>query len=805
MKRFNISFLILLFSLTCLTQSSFNTFQLKAEWQFRQSDAAAWLTATVPGCVHTDLIDNGVIKHPFFGDNEKECQWVGEKNWVYETIPFEVDDSLLNRSVVRMKFKGLDTYADVYLNDKLLLKSDNAFRTWEVDVRKLLKKAGNVIRINFYSPLPIAEERLKGLAYPLPGAPQRAVVRKPQFHYGWDWGPKLITCGITKSIEIVAYDDARFTNIYIEQVKVTEKLAELKTTFTIHSDNEQNCSVLFEMVKNGDNWTSDVHLKRGMNIVELPFEIEYPYRWWCNGQGVPNLYEFSVLLKNGDKVIDSRMERTGIRNIKLVTEKDSIGESFYFMLNEKPVFVKGANYIPIKYFPGEATEADYKKLLKSCKDANINMLRVWGGGVYEDDIFYRLCDENGIMVWQDFMFACSMYPADSIFVTTLIEEANEQTIRLRNHPSIALWCGNNENAEGWENWGWKQGLSDRQQFQIWRAYKDVFDLTLRKAVDKNTQTDYWESSPLFGRADQRSLTEGDSHYWGLWHDEKPFEALSANVPRFMSEFGMQSFPSDTVVKEMMTGNKLSYQDTGMGVHQKHERGFKLMDKYMQNWYPKLSHDDLEKYSRMTQVVQAEGIALGIEAQRRAMPRCMGTMYWQLNDLWPSFSWSGMDYKGTPKLLHDYLQTVYAPQLISCVIVEDELLIYWISDNELADDSLILQFSIYDDDNIPVLNAVNKDLVSLYSYSAIGIPLTSGSHIIARMPVKDILAKQSPENKLIDVSLTHPGAISPAYRRIQKLIPESDHFLIPARMTYNTFEPKSKRKIEHVGIRFEKLK
>lgn len=805
MKSTLLFFFLFLMGHHMYAQNNLNVFAVDMKWKFRQSDGADWRDAVVPGCVHADLMKQQIIKDPFLGTNEKDCQWVEQKDWIYETIPFDVEDSILQRSVVRMRFSGLDTYADVFLNEKLLFNADNAFRTWEVDVKKVLKESGNVLRVVFHSPIPIAQQKIKSLPYPLPGAAERAVTRKPQFHFGWDWGPRLVTCGITKPINLISYEDARFTDIYIDQIKVSERLAQLKATFTVHSNQEMSCLVSFEMLRTGDVWSTDVSLKKGMNLIDLPFEINYPYRWWCNGQGTPNLYEFEVNMKKDEHVMDHQKVKTGIRDLKLVTEKDSIGESFYFSLNDKRVFIKGANYIPLKYFPGQATEADYRKMLQSCKDANINMLRVWGGGVYEDDVFYKLCDEMGIMIWQDFMFACSMYPADSVFVSGLIEEAKEQTIRLRNHPCIALWCGNNENAEGWENWGWQQGLSDHQKFQISRAYKDVFDLTLKKAVEKNTRTPYWESSPRYGRADKRNLTEGDSHYWGLWHDEEPFEVLQTKVPRFMSEYGMQAFPSHEAVLSMMTKSTESYSDPGMEAHQKHNRGFKLMDKYMQNWYPKVSHDDLVKYGRMTQVVQAEGIVLGIEAQRRAMPRCMGTMYWQLNDVWPSFSWSGMDYLGKPKLLHDYLQTVYAPQLISCVVERGELLIYWISDNELAEDSMNLQFFIYDAQHIPDLQNFNPQLDNVYQSENKLVFLKNGSSIIAKLPLTDILGKTSPKDKLIEVVLTLPGTQLPSFRRVQKLVPSSDLFLVPESKKYAVFEPKSKKKHEMTGISFTILK
>lgn len=747
---------------------------LKLDWKFRQANKELWLTAKVPGCVHTDLISNSVIEHPFYGTNESSCQWVGEQDWIYESQPFDIDKEKHNKEVMRMRFKGLDTYADVYLNDELLFKGDNAFRTWEVDVKKKLKDKGNILRIYFHSPLPIGEERLKSLPYPLPYEGMRAVTRKPQFHYGWDWGPKLITCGITKDIELIAYDKARFEDIYIEQIRVTEQIAQLKTTFTIHAAKEGDYSILFEMLRTGENWTTDVKLKKGMNLVELPFDVEGPYRWWCNGQGNQNLYVFNAVLHYGDELIETRTIQTGIRDIKLITQKDSIGESFYFSLNDSPVFAKGANFIPLKFFPGEATEEDYRKMILSCKEANINMLRVWGGGVYEEDIFYKLCDEHGIMVWQDFMFACAMYPADSAFVATVIEEAEQQTIRLRNHPCIALWCGNNENAEGWERWGWQQGLNNDQKFRLSRAYEDVFNRTLPKIVKKNTHTDYWESSPRFGRADARSFTEGDAHYWGLWHDEEPFEGLLNKVPRFMSEYGMQSFPSDAVLKEMMVGDDFSFSNTGVAQHQKHNRGFKLMDKYMQYWYPKVSTDSLLFYSKMTQAVQAEGIGMGIEAHRRAMPRCMGTLYWQLNDVWPSFSWSGIDYKGNSKLLHHHLKTVYAPQLISCIVENDELLIYWISDNYIKDEKLNLVFSIYDTDKNP--ESSQEAPAIIYQSQSYEVNLTQGSHIIHRIAVKELLGKQSPTDKVIAVTLEDKAG-KEKYQRKQKLVSKSNAYLL----------------------------
>jgi beta-mannosidase len=424
---------------------------------------------------------------------------------------------------------------------------------------------------------------------------------------------------------------------YFNTYSVTEQIAKMKYEAKVYSQTDADVLVKLTCNTNRNETDSTYSLKAGVNLIELPFEIQHPQLWWCNGQGHASLYSFEVKMLVQGKEHARQTDLIGLRDMRLITQPDSIGESFYFQLNGQPVFAKGANYIPMRYFPGEATEADYLKLIMQCKDAHINMLRVWGGGVYEDDVFYDLCDQYGIMIWHDFMFACSMYPGDAAFLENVRIEAEQQVRRLRNHACIAMWCGNNENAEGWERWGWKSGLSESQVEAVQKAYDDVFKKILPNMVSANSRTDYWESSPRLGRGDVRSIDQGDSHYWGVWHDAQPFEVLQAKVPRFMSEFGTQSYPSQEVVEEMMEGDEVSIRDEGIVQHQKHGRGFDLMDMYLNNWYPEVSKDEVALYGAMTQVVQAEGIAMGIEAQRRAMPRCMGTLYWQLNDVWPAFS------------------------------------------------------------------------------------------------------------------------------------------------------------------------
>ena len=808
-------FRILFFSLSLIAQAiSAQIVQLpfQASWRVGElgsgkKRASEWVSAVVPGCVHTDLIRAEKIDHPFYGTNETDCQWMEKKSWVYETLPFAVPIDIFSKSKIALRFNGLDTYAQVQLNGVDILTTNNAHRSWEVDVKSLLKSEGNVLRIVFDSAVERAKESLQLLSYPIPGDSIRAVVRKPQFHFGWDWGPRLVTCGITKSIEWIAFDEVRINEIYFEQVSVNETNAEILLHASITA--LQPTKVQIRVTgKNIDGlWSQDLQITTvGQSEFTIPILINNPMLWWCNGQGSPALYSFDVDLVANERVLDHRDELIGIRDVQLITERDSIGESFFFQLNGQPIFMKGANYIPMRYFPGESTETDYRQLIQQCKDAHINMLRVWGGGVYEDEIFYDLCDQNGILVWHDFMFACSMYPGDESFLQNVAAEAVEQVKRLRNHPCIALWCGNNENSEGWERWGWKSGLTNEQIDILQKGYDEVFKKLLPGIVAQFSKTNYWESSPRLGRGDARSISEGDSHYWGVWHDEEPFEVLQTKVPRFMSEFGMQSYPSEEVLMEMLEEDEFSMNDAGIAQHQKHSRGFSLMEKYMNNWYEPVSPDDYKMYSEMTQVVQAEGMMMGIEAQRRAMPNCMGSLFWQLNDVWPSFSWSSIDYKGRPKLLHESLKTVYAPQLISCTMNGDELQIWWISDSRIDTDKMELDYAIYDGTTFqgePNAKLRSKDAAN-YQSSKMDCTISYGSRMIHSILLED-LGIESPENLVIEVRISYPGQANPEYKRVQKIIAKSDMAVIPYKASYSAYDPKTRSKTEYSTILYKRLK
>lgn len=747
---------------------------LEADWEFSSADSGIWRRASVPGCNFTDLQMNGVIADPLIGTNEEKCQWVGERDWVYRTSEFDLPKELQGRNQLFLRFNGLDTYATVILNDEVILVANNAFRSWEVDVKKIIKKRNNRIIIRFANPLKAGEKHLKSLPYPLPGDGVRAVSRKPQFHYGWDFGPKLLLSGITDEIEWLAWDIARFSNVYIRQDKVTEKEAILTAVFEIRVDKNDPCSLFFHIPQLADTYHTKLTLKKGMNLVELPLRIPFPKLWWCNGQGDPFLYTMHAWMTSGERLLDKHVLKKGIRQLDLVTRKDSIGETFQFELNGLPVYAKGANMVPLSYFPAQKTQEDYRELLTMCRNANFNMLRVWGGGVYENDEFYKLCDEMGIMVWQDFMFAGSMYPADSLFVVNIIEEANEQTRRLRNHACMALWCGNNETSEGWERWGWQYGLSDKDRTRIKRAYDDVFLRTLAPIVKKNTGSRYWESSPRYGRGDPRSMKEGDCHYWGVWHDELPLETYSSTIPRFMSEFGIQSYPSMRVMKMICGGDAPDPNHPGLRTHQKHVRGFKLMKDYVRSWYPPVDEKDLRSYAQLTQAMQAEAICLGVEAQRRSAPRCMGSLYWQLNDVWPAFSWSSIDYAGVPKLLFTMVGESFAPKLISYEVKNNNLKVYFIND-----------LSRPDSETLDMYLAVRTwDGKEVYSYSSADNKLSNGISLLHEKDFGDLAITDLRDHVIIVELRDLSSQIQ--YRRYGKLLPQSNLFFVPHESNGKTY-------------------
>ena len=665
-------------------------------WKFRQARLTNWYPATVPGVVHTDLLQNKIIEDPFFRLNERGLQWIDKEDWVYETC-FTLAADMMRKENMELVFEGLDTYADVYLNDECILKADNMFRCWSIPVRQYIREENNILKVYFHSPVKIDVPKWDALPYQYPASNDQSengglfnkkisiFARKAGYHYGWDWGPRLVTSGIWRPVYIRAWSDLRINDVFIEQKEVGAGRAVIAGHVELDADKDMN-GVLVTITDEVTGrvlgeWQAD--LKRGTNRVTVDFVLHKPKLWWSNGLGEPFLYRFRTDIIAGGELLDSKTERVGIRSLKVVHQPDKDGHTFYIELNGHPVFAKGANYIPSDNFLPRVTPENYKRTILDAAGVNMNMLRVWGGGIYENDVFYDLCDEHGIMIWQDFMFACSMYPAEGALLDNIHQEAVDNVKRLRNHACIALWCGNNECQDAWLGWGWKREI-ERQNKEyadkIWAQYRQQYHVTLPGVVKEYAPgTFYWPSSPFAFEGEMSGTTDGDRHYWSVWHGKAPISDYDSEKSRFFSEYGFQSFPEFESVKRYAPYPE--DWDIRSEVMMSHQRGGDhangLIETYLLNEYKKPR--DFRAFLYMNHVLQGDAIKTAIESHRRQMPYNMGTLFWQHNDCWPVASWASRDYYGRWKAQHYYVRKAYDDILISSVVEGDDLIVYAVSD------------------------------------------------------------------------------------------------------------------------------
>jgi beta-mannosidase len=668
---------------------------LNSGWEFRQvpaatptqppaaatSDATQWRPAVVPGSVHLDLLRNKLIPDPFYRDNEAKLQWIENADWEYRTT-VQATPALLGQNNVDLVFEGLDAYSKVYLNDKLILTADNMFRLWRVNVKADLKAGANSLRVVFPSPIKAASEiaandpwREKTHTDP------KTYIRKAAYEFGWDWGPRFVTSGIWRPVRLEAWDTARISNVHIRQLDVSAAVAHLLAEVEVTASDAGNSTISVDYGASGKHTdaTRAVQLQPGVNHVTLPIDISNPQLWFPAGYGTQPIYKFQVQLKSAKQTLDEATAKTGLRSIVLRREPDQWGRSFEFVINGIPVFGKGADVIPFDSFPTRVTTQQYRQVLQSAVDANMNMVRHWGGGYYETDEFYDLCDELGIMIWQDFMFGNDWQPGTYDWKLNVSREAEQQVRRLRNHPSIVVWCGNNETevALAWKD---RDKLNPEIRFQMWQDYVTTFSGILAAAVNRLApETPYWPSSPS---ADYEELSDkyqsGDMHDWSVWHGRVPFADYEKHNPRFMTEYGFQSFPEMRTVETFtIPEDRIDIFTPVMLAHQKNNAGNAIIRDYMLRDYPQPK--DFASFLYASQVLQAEGIKVGAEHLRRNRPRTMGSIYWQLNDCWPVASWSSLDYYGRWKALHYYARRFYAPVLVSPHQEEGNVAVYVVSD------------------------------------------------------------------------------------------------------------------------------
>jgi len=629
---------------------------LLSDWKFLEPQSRRWLDARVPGCAHTDLLDHELIPAPYWGRNELNLQHLEELDFTYRK-GFQVDEALLAEEQIDLVFEGVDTVAAIFLNGKELARVDNMFIGYRFNVTELLKTgAENIIEVRFRSPMKEIRDRLTGEELiewndPVGGSSR---LRKQACAFGWDWGPRFVSSGLWKPVYLEAWSGNRFRSVGIHQEHSRGKV---KLSFSPRMERRAS-GTLEGTISLADKVVAEF---QGSEIV-----IKDPALWWPNGHGEQPLYQVELrwLDKTG-RVADTWRRKIGLRTIELDRHPDEFGESFQFVVNGRVIFAKGANWIPADSFVARVTREEYDNLLSSAVDAHMNMIRIWGGGIYEMEDFYDLCDEKGLLVWQDFMFACALYPGDRKFLASVKAEAEFQVQRLAHRACLALWCGNNEIEQ----------MPDKIASTKARkkAYESVFYDILPAAVAKyDGATTYWPCSPHNPEGYEKGHNNergGDCHFWDVWHMRKPVSTYEEKNFRFCSEFGMQSYSSLEVAKTYCNEEDLNVFGPVMENHQKNGAGNLIIMDYVSRLYrfPK----DYRSLSYLSQLNQAYCMKVGIEHFRRSMPRTMGALYWQLNDCWPVASWSSLEYKGRWKALQYECRRFFAPALLSLKVLGEE--------------------------------------------------------------------------------------------------------------------------------------
>jgi len=631
---------------------------LTGDWRVKEAGSAdplgareadgEWLSALVPGCIHTDLMRAERIPDPFYGFNDLDVQWVADRDWLYERT-FDCPAELLGMKRIELVCKGLDTYAHVVLNGTEIGRADNMFREWRWDVTGLLKESGNELLVLFESPVRKSMEVCEanpGLGEKIRD-PRRSYVRKAQYAFGWDWGPVLNTSGIWRPIHLEAYSEGRLADVCTRTSWDDPERPVVHVGVTVEAVSAVRATVRATLSEHGCDATAgtEAELEAGANLCELELSVADPKLWWPAGAGAQPLYTLSVTVETAAGQLGARTLSVGLRRVELVREKDDEGESFVIHVNGEPVFCRGANWIPADSFLPRVTREDYEEWVKAARDANMNMLRVWGGGVYEDDAFFDVCDRLGIMVWQDFMFACAAYP-DFLdgFCDSVRVEAEYNVRRLRNHPSLVLWCGNNENQ-------WlKPGCPGE------KLYDDVLPEVCARL---DPTRPYWPGSP-YGGSEPNDPREGDQHCWRPWSMWGAPEEYRDYNGRFISEFGMQAPPPMETIRESIPSSGHHILSRVMEHHNRMDRGTQRLFLYLTAFFRVPT--SLEDTVYLMQLMQGESIKMGVEYWRSRKFLTAGALFWQHNDCWPVSSWSCMDYKRRPKALFYYAKRFFAPVL-----------------------------------------------------------------------------------------------------------------------------------------------
>lgn len=649
---------------------------LDGPWTFRQADPLAPThPATVPGSIYTDLLRAGLIEDPFWRDRETSLQWIGKAAWLYART-FAVTSELLAQDKIILHADGLDTLAEIRLNGHFIAYADNQHITWEWDIKALLHPGENLLEIRFDPPDAFLAEKAK--INPLPawnefgGYQHRGWLRKAHSNFGWDWGPVLVSCGIWRSLSVLAFSGARLADVNPTQHHAPDGSVTLDVCIQLEITDSSVHHAELELTLDG-KLIASARVTFATSASSAPqatatLTIPQPELWWPNDLGAHPLYTLTVrLLDAADDELDQWQRRLGLRRLDLARRPDAWGESFQFECNGTPFFAKGSNWAPPLPYANWPEGDGWKTLLRDAAAAHMNMIRVWGGAYFPPDAFFDLCDELGLTVWQDFPFACGPYPGfDPHFLASIEREARDNIRRLRHHACLALWCGNNEvepTFVGPERKEAKEG-----QMSV-ADYDKIFHDVLPAAVSAlSPQVAYWPASPAHPTRDRSVFAwpfapdAGDTHIWEIWFSDSPFENYRNYSNRFVSEFGFQSFPHPQTIAAYTRPDERQLNSPVMEFHQRSAPGNKQMIKFILEWFrfPE-KRDDL---IHLTQLIQALAVKTGVEHWRRKVPQTMGALYWQLNDTWPCPSWSSIDFFGRWKALHHFAARFFAPVLVT---------------------------------------------------------------------------------------------------------------------------------------------
>ena len=658
---------------------------LNGQWRMKQAGEPEWHRGSVPGTVYTDLLSDHTIVDPYVGENEDEVRDLSYNDYIYER-EFQITKEVLTNERNILVCKGIDTIAELFVNGKFAGSCENMHREYEFDLTGMLTEGENHIRVYFHSPMKYMQKLyekkpLWGVTSTVPGY---QYIRKAHCMFGWDWGPKLPDMGIWRDIYIEEVNGARIRNVQIRQQneKETSHLSVILENEISRKEDQQEKEQKFSIecrIYDPEGRPIGVQTAAIEEKQAFRMEIENPERWWPNGYGEQKLYRVCVSLKRDQQVVEEKTVRFGIRDFTVVRRTDEWGAGFTFCVNGLEIFAKGANYIPEDSIFGKRSKERTGRLLRDCRKANFNCIRVWGGGCYPDDYFYDLCDELGLLVWQDFMFACAVYDLTDSFYENIRQEAKDNIIRLRNHPSLGMWCGNNEMEGAWVGWGIPQNQKLKQD------YLTMFERLIPQMVDKyDPDRFYWPASPSSegGFEDPFDEGRGDAHYWDVWHGKKPFEDIESKFFRFSSEYGFEAVPSMKTLRTVIHEDQFNIVSPEMEKHQKcidNGPGNVTLMYYLLQYYQLPATFEQTVYA--TQSLQADFLEMAVRHFRSHRERCSGSTYWQINDTYPTISWATVDYYGRWKGAHYVVKRSYGKVISYVEIGADRTARLYVSSDE----------------------------------------------------------------------------------------------------------------------------